>query len=140
MRERLQFLRNPRYLDASPAAAAGGPGPSANRRQSPEKLRQGQAVAAPQLPIVAEPEEVVFSGYQPGEASGQVLRLRNVTSVMRGLRLLPPASQYFHVSLPRCVGRGRRVLFSTVAGCLGALGRLQRWASIFAYSSQLVCL
>ena len=29
------------------------------------------------------------------------MRVRNVTSVVRSLRLLPPASQYFHMSLPR---------------------------------------
>lgn len=31
----------------------------------------------------------------------QKVRIRNVTSVIRSLRVLPPASQYFHMSLPR---------------------------------------
>ena len=29
------------------------------------------------------------------------VKIRNVTSVIRTLRLFPPASQYFHMSLPR---------------------------------------
>lgn len=29
------------------------------------------------------------------------VRIRNVTGVVRTLRVLPPASQYFHMSLPR---------------------------------------
>ncbi len=31
----------------------------------------------------------------------KVIRVRNVTNVLRSLRVLPPASQYFHISLPR---------------------------------------
>jgi hypothetical protein len=44
---------------------------------------------------------VVFGGYEVGHVYTASLRLRNVTRVTRTLRLLPPASQYFHVSLPR---------------------------------------
>lgn len=36
-----------------------------------------------------------------GRVYEKLVRIRNVTAVSRGLRLLPPASQYFHASLPR---------------------------------------
>lgn len=39
-----------------------------------------------------------------GRAYEQVVRVRNVTAVSRSLRIFPPASQYFHASLPRFPG------------------------------------
>ena len=36
-----------------------------------------------------------------GSVYTKKVRIRNVTGVVRTLRVLPPASQYFHMSLPR---------------------------------------
>jgi hypothetical protein len=44
---------------------------------------------------------VLFDAYEPGGVYFQTMQLQNVGGVMRGLRLLPPASRYFQVSLPR---------------------------------------
>ncbi|GBF91983.1 hypothetical protein Rsub_04707 [Raphidocelis subcapitata] len=99
MRQRIAFSRNPRYRDAprirggaGRARAAAGPG---SPLAAPPPARGAEAAFA------AEPPEVVFSSYEAGGAYSQTLRLRNVSGVTRGLRLLPPASQYFHASLPR---------------------------------------
>jgi hypothetical protein len=44
---------------------------------------------------------VLFDAYEPGGVYFQTVQVQNVGGVMRGLRLLPPASRYFQVSLPR---------------------------------------
>ncbi|KAI8476325.1 MAG: hypothetical protein J3K34DRAFT_512165 [Monoraphidium minutum] len=104
MRQRLSFLRNPRYRDApaSPPrrAAAGTFGP-AGGAGSLARPQPGQMQQQEQQPWHVEPGEVVFGGYVAGGEYSRTLRLRNVGGVARVLRLLPPASQYFHVSLPR---------------------------------------
>jgi hypothetical protein len=45
--------------------------------------------------------QVVFSDYEVGRVYSRLVKVRNLTQVVRSLRLLPPASQYFHMSLPR---------------------------------------
>ncbi|WIA14055.1 hypothetical protein OEZ85_002609 [Tetradesmus obliquus] len=47
---------------------------------------------------------VLFDAYEPGGVYFAAVQLQNVGGVMRGLRLLPPASRYFQVSLPRFPG------------------------------------
>lgn len=49
----------------------------------------------------AEPCEVVIASYEPGEVVTARVRLRNVSNILQTVHLLPPASQYFHMSLPR---------------------------------------
>lgn len=52
---------------------------------------------------VTPAEGVLFDSYELGGAYFQTVQLQNVTNVMKGLRLLPPASRYFQISLPRWV-------------------------------------
>jgi hypothetical protein len=51
--------------------------------------------------VVSPAAGVLFDAYEPGGVYFQTVQLQNVGNVMRGLRLLPPASRYFQVSLPR---------------------------------------
>jgi hypothetical protein len=121
MRHRASFLRNPRYRDAEPRSgtwrrrrssggdaaaatdssrAAALPLPEAVAVEGPAGAGQAQTAAVPWLR--AQPSKVVFGGYKAGQALTATLQLRNVGAIMRGLRLLPPASQYFHASMLRC--------------------------------------
>lgn len=47
--------------------------------------------------FVTEPESVVFSQYEPGNSYEIVLQLRNVDSVSRQLRVIPPTTQEFKI-------------------------------------------
>lgn len=104
MRKRIAFPRNPRYRDA-PRTRGGGDAHAGGACSLPAAAAAAQAAArAPskaEATFVAEPPEVLFSSYEAGGTYSQTLRLRNVSGVTRGLRLLPPASQYFHASQPR---------------------------------------
>jgi hypothetical protein len=51
--------------------------------------------------LCSPPPQVVFSDYEVGRVYSCHVKVRNLTQVVRSLRLLPPASQYFHMSLPR---------------------------------------
>jgi len=100
MATRTSFLRNPRYCDTPPARKHRTK--SIGSAAAPVVIHSSMKPQPPSsLPIVAEPSEVVFSSYEVGGTYNQLLQLRNVSTTMRGLRLLPPASQYFHASLPR---------------------------------------
>jgi hypothetical protein len=129
MYHKLSFLRNPRY--PMPAATAamleqGMRGSSSLRMQqhnnssssrsksrSRSPTRSGRSpqhntataagcVLAEDAGFVVSPAAgVLFDAYEPGGVYFQTVQLQNVGSVMRGLRLLPPASRYFQVSLPR---------------------------------------
>jgi hypothetical protein len=128
MYHKLSFLRNPRY--PMPAATAamleqGMRGSSSLRMQqhytssskscSPTRSRSSavQATAAAAAAAagcvlaedagfqVSPAAGVLFDAYEPGGVYFQTVQLQNVDNVMRGLRLLPPASRYFQVSLPR---------------------------------------
>eukprot|EP00198_Chlamydomonas_reinhardtii_P001982 XP_001691318.1 flagellar associated protein [Chlamydomonas reinhardtii] len=107
MHHKLTFLRNPRHplppavktlMELRPDANRWvGPRTTdcvrgAGRRIPTERGRQDSAVrtTAPSAPV--------------GRAYEQVVRVRNVTAVSRSLRIFPPASQYFHASLPRFPG------------------------------------
>lgn len=50
---------------------------------------------------VVPPHGVHFGVYEPGGVYHATVQLQNVGAVAQQLRLLPPASRYFQVSLPR---------------------------------------
>ncbi|KAG1668832.1 hypothetical protein FOA52_004926 [Chlamydomonas sp. UWO 241] len=109
MHHKLSFLRNPRF-PLPPAVKAlqaqFQPGPkwnvpekAADARRAPP-IKFNMTSRAEQI-FVVQPEVVVFTGYEVGKVYTQKVSIRNVTAVIRSLRVLPPASQYFHMSLPR---------------------------------------
>lgn len=129
MYQRLVFLKNPRYATAPkqtvtglPRAAGSLRGTSTSRRQQQLHLTQhGHHTRSAKHPVrsttaaaaVSSPgdagfclvptEGVLFDAYEPGGVYIKTLQLQNVGTVMRQLRLLPPASRYFQISFPRWV-------------------------------------
>lgn len=96
MLTRLNYLRNPRFFDP----------PNLN----PESLAFLEACKPPGIPhkttrsgaiFVLDPPEVLFNDYQIANVYSATINIRNVTSVVRLLRVTPPKSQYFHASLLR---------------------------------------
>eukprot|EP00753_Platysulcus_tardus_P017583 PLAT6441.10.p1 GENE.PLAT6441.10~~PLAT6441.10.p1 ORF type:complete len:2012 (+),score=1094.48 PLAT6441.10:39-6038(+) len=91
MQHRLNFLRNPRFAKtaaASSTAAAATAGGDASAA--------GDAgAAADKRLFIVEPNPVVISEYAVGGSYTVQLKLRNVSSVLRRLRVLPPATPYF---------------------------------------------
>ncbi|KAG2495146.1 hypothetical protein HYH03_006754 [Edaphochlamys debaryana] len=111
MHHKLTFLRNPRHplppavknlLDLRPDAKR-WVGPRAELRTGAPPIKANMT-SKPEAVFVVEPAEVTFTEYAVGRTYEQVVRVRNVTAVSRALRVFPPASQYFHASLPRFPG------------------------------------
>ncbi|GLC49027.1 hypothetical protein PLESTB_000174500 [Pleodorina starrii] len=112
MHHKLTFLRNPRHplppavrtlLDLKPDTKRWA-GPRSDPRTGLSPPIKANMTAREDVIFVVEPEEVTFTDYAVGRTYEKLVRVRNVTSVCRGLRVFPPASQYFHVSLPRFPG------------------------------------
>ncbi|EFJ49783.1 hypothetical protein VOLCADRAFT_104231 [Volvox carteri f. nagariensis] len=112
MHHKLTFLRNPRHplppavrnlLDLKPDTHR-WVGPRAEVRMGVSPPIKSNMTAREDAIFVVEPEEVIFTDYVVGRTYEKVVRVRNVTGVSRALRVFPPASQYFHVSLPRFPG------------------------------------
>ena len=55
----------------------------------------------PSVIYLASPEIVKFTDYKVGQVYELALELKNVTSVLRPIRIVPPRSQYFSVGLGR---------------------------------------
>ncbi|MEW5301041.1 MAG: hypothetical protein WDW36_003924 [Sanguina aurantia] len=109
MHHKLAFVRNPRY--ALPPAVK----MVQSQYQEGHRWNVPDTGTKPAPPIksnlssgseyfIVEPREVVFTDYEVGGVYSMRVRLRNVTAVLRPLRVFPPASQYFHISLPRFPG------------------------------------
>eukprot|EP00878_Enallax_costatus_P039913 GHUV01045852.1.p1 GENE.GHUV01045852.1~~GHUV01045852.1.p1 ORF type:complete len:288 (+),score=104.56 GHUV01045852.1:1025-1888(+) len=114
MYHRLSFLRNPRYAATQPQTAMQlslqgsqkGHRHKQHKHSSPTRSRTTGAAGAYISPLQAgfsatPADGVLFDSYEPGGVYYQTVQLQNVTNVMKGLRLLPPASRYFQISLPR---------------------------------------
>ncbi|KAF8066262.1 DLEC1 [Scenedesmus sp. PABB004] len=98
---RLSFLCNP-----ARGAPRGARGARRQRGAARAASRGGGGAGAPGSPRGAGFQLLpacgaVFSTYEPGDVCTTTVALQNVGSVMRGLRLLPPASRFFEVSLLR---------------------------------------
>ncbi|CAD5110827.1 DgyrCDS190 [Dimorphilus gyrociliatus] len=79
MQARVNFLRNPRYVS----------------EVSENLLSKGNQVF---LPI---PEVVIISDYVPGKVYEVDLELKNITKVLRNVRVIPPRTTYFSIGLGR---------------------------------------
>ncbi|XP_078460182.1 deleted in lung and esophageal cancer protein 1-like [Lampetra planeri] len=103
------FLLNPRHLP--PEDSRSGRSLIAQRHQSssPENL----------VPLfIANPPVVLFTDFVVGQMYETTVELRNVTSVSRHLRVLPPSTPYFSIGLGRfpsesgCVAPGMSCSYS----------------------------
>lgn len=53
--------------------------------------------------FVATPEEVVFTDYKVGEVYEKTLELKNVSAVLRPVRVIPPKTVFFAIGLGKYV-------------------------------------
>jgi hypothetical protein len=107
---KFNFLRNPRYKGLPPdfrgmlSSLADGtfniPAPDAitKERGIGANTLMGQPV------FVAKPAVVQFTDYEVGQVYELPLRLQNATGILRRVRVLPPASEHFSVSLVKYLG------------------------------------
>ena len=49
--------------------------------------------------FIASPGVITFQDYKVGQVYEMVLEFKNVTSVLRPIRIVPPKTQYFSVGL-----------------------------------------
>jgi hypothetical protein len=107
---KFNYLRNPRYK-----------GPPPDFRGMINSLAEG-TVQVPDLDLitkergigantimgepvfVAKPAVVQFTDYEVGQVYELPLRLQNATGILRRVRVLPPASEHFSVSLVKYLG------------------------------------
>ena len=115
MRQRLNFLKNPRNLPPKGGARAAGKGGGGGGAGSGGAATVGggggvggrRLLSASEMAFVVEPPIVEFTDYEVGKAYEMTIDLRNVSPVSRRVRLLPPASQFFsitHVKFPTTHG------------------------------------
>ncbi|XP_043857871.1 deleted in lung and esophageal cancer protein 1 [Dromiciops gliroides] len=104
-----QFLKNPRFYP--PNTANGGKslifplkktGPMGDERNV--EFSERNVDDAPVF--LAKPAVVFFTDYVVGPVYEIVLELQNMTSTSRHLRVLPPSTPYFSLSLGKFPGRG----------------------------------
>ena len=107
MQKKLNFMRNPRFDKEKYGGKSGGGATGLGNKG-------GDLSTAPQQPpyptremaFVVEPEKIQFTDYAVGEEYETTVSLRNVTPVSRRLRLLPPRSEHFAISLVEFPGEG----------------------------------
>ena len=80
----LQFKRNPRYESGARKPAAG-----------PEQPK----VPTTDTIIHCTPQKILFTEYEAGGVYEITLSLRNVSHLSRRLRVLPPSTRFFSISL-----------------------------------------
>jgi hypothetical protein len=101
MHHKLTFKRNPRH-PLPPAVKLLHDqyveGPAWN---VPVKHHQHEASSSDAHHFAIEPEEIKFESYEVSKVCTRKVFIRNISKVIRSLRIIPPASQYFFLSLPR---------------------------------------
>lgn len=114
MQKKLNYLRNPRFQ--TPAvntfSRTQAPSFSGNRKFKRTRSTDRDATFAPlkvtaasgdkpqDAFFVAEPNYVMFEQYEAGGEYGMEVSLRNVSTISRRVRIVPPASEFFSASPP----------------------------------------
>ncbi|XP_072234940.1 deleted in lung and esophageal cancer protein 1 [Leuresthes tenuis] len=110
LKERHSFLRNPRFLP--PNAQQGGmslirPRPKEKKTEHGRKGSEDQSSPDDPPPLfIANPSVVVFTEYGVGHFYEATLELKNVTSSCRHVRVIPPTTPHFSISLGRFPSEG----------------------------------
>ncbi|XP_030622999.1 deleted in lung and esophageal cancer protein 1 [Chanos chanos] len=111
LRERHDFLRNPRFLP--PNAQRGGQSliiPGKRQETGARDRRKGPVQeSGPEAPVpvfLASPPVVFFTSYRAGQVYETTVELRNMTASSRHIRLIPPSTPYFSIGLGRFPGEG----------------------------------
>ncbi|XP_070709445.1 deleted in lung and esophageal cancer protein 1 [Pempheris klunzingeri] len=110
LKDRHSFLRNPRFLP--PNAHQGGtslvrPRTKVGKTAHVRKGMEEQSSTDDPVPVfLAKPSVVVFTEYSVGQVYETTLELKNLTSVCRHVRVIPPTTPYFSIGLGRFPGEG----------------------------------
>ena len=107
---KFNFLRNPRYKGLPPdfrgmiSSLAEGSLTVPDIDLITKERGIGANTIMGQPIFVAKPAVVQFTDYEVGQVYELPLRLQNATGILRRVRVLPPASEHFSVSLVKYLG------------------------------------
>ncbi|KAK6165505.1 hypothetical protein SNE40_022422 [Patella caerulea] len=107
MNAKINFLRNPRHIP--PSAPPGCRTLIKQFKKKPKEICIQEKIedlkpVSPSLIFMASPPVVSFTEYKVGQVYEIVLELKNVSTVLRQCRVLPPKSSYFSVGLGQFPG------------------------------------
>ncbi|XP_046879409.1 deleted in lung and esophageal cancer protein 1 isoform X5 [Hypomesus transpacificus] len=102
LKDRCNFLCDPRYI--SPHARQGGksivlPGKVDKMLQGGKHVAAESSTAQPVPVFLASPPVVFFTDYRVGHVYETTVELRNLTTTSRYVRVLPPPTTHFSISL-----------------------------------------
>ncbi|KAJ8375005.1 hypothetical protein SKAU_G00055850 [Synaphobranchus kaupii] len=113
LKERNNFLRNPRFLP--PDAQRGGKSLVLPAKRV-ERVVNGRRVVVegriPEEPVpvfLANPPIVLFTDYRLGHVYETTVELRNLTATSRHVRVIPPNNPHFSIGLGKFPGEGGTV-------------------------------
>ncbi|XP_028825910.1 deleted in lung and esophageal cancer protein 1 isoform X2 [Denticeps clupeoides] len=109
LKERQNFLRNPRFL--TPSAERGCKSLILSKKMEESKAAANEALVEERpeasVPIfLANPAVVFFTDYSVGQVYETTIALRNMTAISQHVRVIPPASPYFSIGLGKFPGEG----------------------------------
>ncbi|XP_054479162.1 deleted in lung and esophageal cancer protein 1 [Anoplopoma fimbria] len=147
LKDRHNFRRNPRFLP--PNAPQGStslihPKTKVGKMEHERKEMEKQSSTENPVPtFLANPSEVVFTDYSVGKVYETTLELKNLTSVSRTVRVIPPATPYFSIGLGRFPGEGGVVAPGmsckyTVLFAPDSLGHYKDCITVEAYAGHMM--
>lgn len=104
MKGKLHFLRNPRHATEHVSTFRhifGRTMPIAVNEKPvslPPVPAKSNLTSRANVYFSVEPQDVVFRDYEPGQVYEMGLSFRNLSSISRRIRVLPPASRYFSIT------------------------------------------
>ncbi|CAE1139002.1 unnamed protein product [Acanthosepion pharaonis] len=103
MEAKANFLRNPRHQNLSLISGMTSLiHQKKNSTQADTSLQEDNDEES--AVFIALPKEIVFNEYKTGNIYEATLELKNVSTVLRTCRVLPPASKYFTIGLGQFPG------------------------------------
>ncbi|PVD31091.1 hypothetical protein C0Q70_10369 [Pomacea canaliculata] len=105
LQAKANFLRNAHYI---PPLASGNKSLIKLPKRQPKEIniqRKPEKQEEEEAPVfIASPKVVVFNDYKVGHVYETTLELKNVSTVMRSCRVLPPTTSFFSVGLGQFPG------------------------------------
>ncbi|RUS82779.1 hypothetical protein EGW08_009443 [Elysia chlorotica] len=102
---KINFLRNPRHVP--PSAPLGSRSLVQASKKKPKEIgirQDPEPISTDSVVFVPSPPVVEFKNYKVGEVYEITLELKNMSSVMRQCRVLPPSSNIFSIGLGQFPG------------------------------------
>ncbi|XP_064614552.1 LOW QUALITY PROTEIN: deleted in lung and esophageal cancer protein 1-like [Liolophura sinensis] len=107
LESKVNFMCNPRHIP--PSAPPGGRSLIQHSKKKPKEIGikskpEKPVHKEPSVVFLASPPVVTFSQYAVGQVYEMTLELKNVTTVLRPCRVLPPTTPYFSIGLGQFPG------------------------------------